>query len=140
MADVILKTQAKAHGGRDGHVKSDNGVIDFKLAMPKKGQEVNDATNPEQLFAAGYSACFDGALNLMAQKAKKEIESEIEAEVSLVKDESDGGFKIAVTLNALVQGVSDDEAKELVHKAHQFCPYSKATAGNVDVTLNVKTK
>ncbi|KGA95526.1 Organic hydroperoxide resistance protein ohrA [Alkalihalobacillus alcalophilus ATCC 27647 = CGMCC 1.3604] len=140
MGDTILTAQAKAHGGREGHVQSENGVIDLKLKMPKAGEEVKDATNPEQLFAAGYAACFDGALNLIASKAKKEIESEIEAEVSLVKDSSDGGFKIAVTLNALVQGVSDEEANELVHKAHDFCPYSKATRGNVEVTLNVITR
>ncbi|KMK76104.1 organic hydroperoxide resistance protein [Alkalihalobacillus pseudalcaliphilus] len=140
MADIILTAKAKAVGGREGHVKSDTGVIDLPLKMPKNGETVSDATNPEQLFAAGYAACFDGALNLMASKAKKEIESEIEAEVSLVKDEIDSGFKLAVTLHATLQGVSNDEATELVHKAHEFCPYSKATRDNVEVTLKVYTK
>ncbi|MFA9555778.1 organic hydroperoxide resistance protein [Evansella sp. AB-rgal1] len=137
MADKILTTSATAQGGREGHVKSDNGVIDLDLSMPKGSDIPADATNPEQLFAAGYSACFDGALNLMARKAKKEIDSKITAEVSLLKDESDGGFKIGVVLHADIKGVSQSEAEELVEKAHEFCPYSKATRGNVDVELKV---
>ncbi|WP_100407071.1 organic hydroperoxide resistance protein [Bacillus solitudinis] len=137
MADKIHTAQAKVHGGREGQVTSDNGVLNLNLKMPKSGETPTDATNPEQLFAAGYSACFDGALNLIASKEKKEIESTIQAEVSLLKDSEDNGFKIGVKLKAHVKGVSQSEAEELVEKAHQFCPYSKATRGNIDVELEV---
>ncbi|WP_096188776.1 organic hydroperoxide resistance protein [Evansella halocellulosilytica] len=138
MTDIILTAKAKASGGREGTVKSDNGVIDLPLAMPKGGVIREDATNPEQLFAAGYAACFDGALNAMAAKEKKKITSSIEAEVSLENDDSDCGFKISVVLHAQIQGVSHVEAEDLMKKAHDFCPYSKATRGNIDVELHVK--
>ncbi|PRO66916.1 organic hydroperoxide resistance protein [Alkalicoccus urumqiensis] len=137
MADKVFSTKASAVGGREGHVKSDSGVIDLDLKMPDQNGIPDDATNPEQLFAAGYSACYDGALNLMAQKAKKDIESETTAEVSLNKDPEDNGFKVGVTLHVHIKGVSKEEAEELAHKAHDFCPYSKATRGNIDVDLNV---
>ncbi|QKS71209.1 organic hydroperoxide resistance protein [Paenalkalicoccus suaedae] len=137
MADVVFSTKATANGGREGHVKSDNGVIDVKLQMPKGNDIPQDASNPEQLFAAGYSSCYDGALNLMASKSKKDISSTTTAEVSLIKDESDGGFKIGVVLHVDVKGVSQEEAEELAHKAHEFCPYSKATRGNIDLELKV---
>ncbi|MCE7791983.1 organic hydroperoxide resistance protein [Salipaludibacillus sp. CUR1] len=140
MSEKILTTKATVQGGREGHVKSDNGVIDLDLSMPKGKDLPSDATNPEQLFAAGYAACFDGALNLMASKAGKEIDSTLTGEVSLLKDSSDDGFKLAVTLHAEIGGVSQEEAEDLVHKAHEFCPYSKATRGNIDVDLVVKTK
>ncbi|MCR6106768.1 organic hydroperoxide resistance protein [Salipaludibacillus agaradhaerens] len=139
MADTILTTKATASGGREGHVKSDNGIIDVNLSMPKGKDIPSDASNPEQLFAAGYAACFDGALNLMASKQKKDITSTITSEVSLLKDTEDNGFKLGVTLHAEISGVSQSEAEEFVHKAHDFCPYSKATRGNVDVELVVKT-
>ncbi len=136
----MFTAQAKAKNGRNGHVKSDNGVIDLKLVMPSDGKVGTEGTNPEQLFGAGYAACFDGALNLLAKNEKKEIDSEIESEVSLIKDPSDGGFKIGVTLNVHIKGVSQAIAEELTHKAHEFCPYSKATRGNIDVKLNVKAE
>ncbi|WP_173917795.1 organic hydroperoxide resistance protein [Halobacillus sp. Marseille-Q1614] len=137
MSNVMFTSHATAKGGREGHVKSDDGVIDVNLVMP--GSDSNESgSNPEQLFAAGYSACFDGALNLIASKQKKDIESETTADVSLIKDESDDGFKIGVILNVSVKGVSQEEADQLVKDAHDFCPYSKATKGNIDVELNAK--
>nr|WP_245345475.1 organic hydroperoxide resistance protein [Halobacillus andaensis] len=132
----MFTSHATASGGREGHVKSDDGIIDVNLVMPGSGNE--EGSNPEQLFAAGYSACFDGALNLIASKQDKDIESETKADVSLIKDESDDGFKIGVILNVSVKGVSQDEAEKLVKDAHDFCPYSKATRGNIDVELNAK--
>ncbi|UOR13981.1 organic hydroperoxide resistance protein [Halobacillus amylolyticus] len=132
----MFTAHATAKGGREGHVKSDDGLIDLNLVQPGSGNE--QGSNPEQLFAAGYSACFDGALNLVASKKKKDIDSEITADVSLLKDESDGGFKVGVVLNVNVKGVSQEEAEELVEEAHQVCPYSKATRGNIDVELNAK--
>lgn len=137
MSNVLFTSQATAKGGRDGHVKSSDGLIDLKLVNPA-GDSGEKGSNPEQLFAAGYSACYDGALNLMASKQKKEIDSTITADVSLLKDESDGGFKIGVTLNVEIKGVSQSEAEDLAKAAHYFCPYSKATRGNIDVELNVK--
>ncbi|MFD2923248.1 organic hydroperoxide resistance protein [Halobacillus naozhouensis] len=136
MSNVMFTAHATAKGGREGHVKSDDGLIDLNLAQPGSGDE--QGSNPEQLFAAGYSACFDGALNLVASKKKKDIDSEITADVSLLKDESDGGFKVGVVLNVSLKGVSQEEAEELVEEAHQVCPYSKATRGNIDVELNAK--
>jgi lipoyl-dependent peroxiredoxin len=94
-----------------------------------------EGSNPEQLFAAGYSACFDGALNLIARKNKHKIESTVTAAVSLLKDAVDDGFKIGVVLHAHIKGVSQEVAEQLVKEAHEFCPYSKATRGNIEVSL-----
>lgn len=135
--EKVLTSRATAQGGREGHVKSDDSMIDLGLTMPGSGSS-KEGTNPEQLFAAGYAACYDGALNLMAKKSKKEIESETTAEVSLLKDPEDDGFKIAVELIVEIKGVSQDEAKELTDKAHEFCPYSKATRGNIEVNITPK--
>ncbi|MBP1950723.1 organic hydroperoxide resistance protein [Virgibacillus litoralis] len=137
MSEVIFTSKATAKNGRDGHVKSDDGLIDLNLVNPpnNKGEK---GSNPEQLFAATYAACFDGALNLVASKQKKKIDSETTAEVSFCKDPEDDGFKIEVTLNINIEGVSPEEAEELAEDAHQVCPYSKATRGNVEVTLNPK--
>lgn len=137
MSNVLFTSKATAKGGRDGHVKSDDGVIDLNLVNPA-GDSSGTGSNPEQLFAAGYSACYDGALNLMASKQKKDIDSSITAEVSLLKDTDDGGFKIGVVLNVEIKGVSQEEAEELAKAAHDFCPYSKATRGNIDVELKTK--
>ncbi|KAB8137913.1 organic hydroperoxide resistance protein [Gracilibacillus oryzae] len=134
MSNVLFTSKATAKGGREGHVKSDDGIIDVNLVNPAGGGD-GQGSNPEQLFAAGYSACYDGALNLMASKQKKEIDSSITAEVSLIKDEADNGFKIGVVLNVEIKGVSQEEAEELAKAAHEFCPYSKATRGNIDVEL-----
>lgn len=141
MGDAILTTSVTATGGREGRVESENHVIQFDTAMPgtQRAKELEDATNPEQLFAAGYAACFDGALQLMAQKEKVEFQSETTANVSLLKDETDDGFKIGVTLSVKGTGIEKAALEELVQKAHQFCPYSKATRGNIDVQLEVIT-
>ena len=135
VSNKLFTSKATAQGGRDGHVKSDDGLIDLNLVNPA-GDGDGTGSNPEQLFAAGYAACYDGALNLMASKQKKDIDSAITAEVSLIKDEADGGFKIGVVLNVEIKGVSQEEAEELAKQAHDFCPYSKATRGNIDVELN----
>ncbi len=133
----MFTSKATAKGGREGHVKSDDGIIDLKLVDPAGGSD-EKGSNPEQLFAAGYAACYDGALNLMASRQKKEIESEITAEVSLMQDSDDKGFKIGVILNVHIKGVSQEEAEHLAELAHNFCPYSKATRNNINVNLNVK--
>ncbi|WP_174613202.1 organic hydroperoxide resistance protein [Virgibacillus ihumii] len=137
MSEIIFTSSATAKNGRDGHVKSEDGLIDLDLVNPASNKE-DKGSNPEQLFAAAYSACYDGALNLVASKQKKDIDSETTADVSFCKDPDDGGFKIAATLNINIKGVSQDEADKLAEDAHQACPYSKATRGNIDVTLNPK--
>lgn len=137
MSNILFTAQATTTGGRKGHVKSDDGIIDLNLVMPTDKSD-EKGTNPEQLFAAAYSACYDGALNLVASKRKKEVETEITAEVSLLKDPEDNGFKIAVTLNVNINGVSQADAENLADEAHQVCPYSKATRDNISVAINVK--
>ncbi|MDR6999717.1 organic hydroperoxide resistance protein [Neobacillus niacini] len=134
--ELLYTASATAEGGRAGKVTSSDGTLNLALSMPKSlgGQGKENATNPEQLFAAGYAACFDSALNLVARQARKRIESMVKAEVSLGRDQ-DGGFKLAAVLNVSIKGVSLAEAEELVHKAHSVCPYSKATNGNMDVKL-----
>lgn len=139
MSEKLFTASVTAVGGREGRVHSSEGNINLDMAMPgtPRKKELPDATNPEQLFASGYSACFDGALQLMARKAKVKFDSEVTANVSLLKDETDQGFKLAVTLQVKGTGIERDKLEELVHKAHEFCPYSKATRGNIDVQLEI---
>ncbi|MGG1677888.1 organic hydroperoxide resistance protein [Neobacillus sp. NRS-1170] len=134
--EALYTASATAEGGRLGKVTSSDGTLDLTLSMPKSlgGQGKENATNPEQLFAAGYAACFDSALNLVARQARKRIESKVTAEVSLGKD-ADGGYKLAAALNVAIAGVTLEEADELVKLAHGVCPYSKATNGNIEVEL-----
>ncbi|MCH5585774.1 organic hydroperoxide resistance protein [Shimazuella sp. AN120528] len=136
--ESLYTAQVTAEGGRNGRVVSSDGVIDLEVKMPKSlGGPGGEATNPEQLFAAGYSACFDSALNLVIRKKRlKEVEStKVTANVSIGKD-TDGGFGLAVQLDVQIVGVDKETAQELLEAAHQVCPYSKATRGNIDVVLN----
>ena len=133
---IKFTSHATAKGGREGHVKSDDGLIDLNLVQP--GTKGETGSNPEQLFAAGYAACYDGALNHMARVEKKKIDSTITADVSLMDDEEDNGVKIGVKLNVEIKGVTQEEAEDLAKKAHGFCPYSKATRGNIDVEVVAK--
>lgn len=139
MSDVLFTSHATAKNGREGHVKSNDGIIDVELKNPASDPNAQgNGSNPEQLFAAGYAACFDGALNHVAKENNKDIESTTTADVDFMKDPEDGGFKIGVTLNSEIKGVSQEDADDLIKKAHDFCPYSKATRGNIDVKLNAK--
>ncbi|AME05577.1 organic hydroperoxide resistance protein [Bacillus siamensis] len=135
---ALFTAKATAVGGRSGHIKSEDGVLDFDIIMPNAKKDGETGTNPEQLFAAGYAACFGGALELAAKKQNIDMTSEIEGQVSLLKDESDGGYKIGVTLVIDTKDLDKETAEKLVHAAHEFCPYSKATRGNVDVKLELK--
>ncbi|MGA9290485.1 MAG: organic hydroperoxide resistance protein [Anaerobacillus sp.] len=137
MSNVMFTSQATAEGGRNGKVKSSDGLIDLNLVMPTENSG-DTGSNPEQLFAAAYSACYDGALNLVASKKKMDIDSKIIADVSLLKDEADNGFKIGATLTVEIKGVSQEDAEMLAKEAHKVCPYSKATRGNIDVEINAK--
>jgi osmotically inducible protein OsmC len=136
LTKVAYTTAASSKGGRAGHVTSADGVIDLDLGQP--GTYTGDPkANPETLFAAGYSACFQGALaNRGKTKGIDTSESTVTAEVSFGPSE-DGGFGLAVELKVSIPGVDPAQTRELMELAHEFCPYSKATRGNIDVTLTV---
>ena len=135
---TLYTTNVTAKGGRNGQVKSENGVLDLEVRMPKGlGGANDDYTNPEMLFAAGYAACFDSALNLIISKSRIETgETSVAAKVSIGQNE-DGGFGLAAELAVNIPGVSLEEAQELTEKAHQICPYSNATRNNIEVKLSV---
>lgn len=135
---VLYAAHATATGGRDGRAVSSDNVLDVKLTTPKElGGAGGEGTNPEQLFAAGYSACFLGALKLVASREKVKLPDETSIEGSVGIGPIAQGFGIEVELKISVPGVERSVAQELVKKAHVVCPYSNATRGNVDVTLTV---
>lgn len=135
LTKVAYTTSATARGGRAGHVHSADGVLDLDTAQP--GTSAEPKANPETLFAAGYAACFQGALGNRAKTVGVDTsDSTVTAAVSFGPSE-DGGFGISVELTVEIPGVDAAKAQELVELAHAFCPYSKATRGNIDVTLTV---
>ena len=135
ITETIYTSEASAKGGWTGHVRSADGVIDLDLGKP--GSTANPKANPETLFAAGYAACFQGALtNRAATQDIDASDSDVTALVDLGKTE-DGGVGIAVELRIHIPGVELAKAEELVALAHQFCPYSKATRDNIVVTFTV---
>ena len=136
MIKAIYTTAATATGGRNGKVVSEDGILYLEVRLPKEmGGANNSYTNPEQLFAAGYAACFDSALNLIIQRSKiKTGTTSVTAHVGIGKNEADG-FGLVVTLEANIPGVEQSVADDLIAKAHEVCPYSNATRGNVEVTL-----
>jgi len=138
MAQVLYTAEVTASGqGRDGEVVSSDGVIDEKLATPKElGGPGGAHTNPEQLFAAGYSACFLSALNLVARQAKVELATAtITANVNLNRSD-EGRFILSASLVAHLPGLEQGQADQLVAQAHQVCPYSHATRGNIEVSVS----
>lgn len=139
MVDVRYTAEATAIGdGRNGEVHSSDGVIDEKLTVPTEmGGPGGLHTNPEQLFAAGYAACFHGALRLVARQDGIALgeDTTVNAKVGIGPNES-GGFGLTVELVSTMPGVAADKADELVLKAHQVCPYSNATRGNIDVKVS----
>jgi len=135
---VVYTAKAKATGGRDGRATSSDNVLDVKLGVPKEmGGAGGEATNPEQLFAAGYSACFLGAMKFVASRDKIAMPKEawIEGEVGIGPIPT--GFGIEATLNIHLPEMDTAEAQKLVDAAHIVCPYSNATRGNIDITLNI---
>jgi Ohr subfamily peroxiredoxin len=135
---VLYTAHATSTGGREGTSKSSDGVLSVQLSTPKElGGAGGPGTNPEQLFAAGYSACFIGALKAVGGKMKIAVP----ADTSIAADVGIGpiptGFSIQATLNITLPGVDRETAEKLVQAAHQVCPYSNATRGNIDVTLNI---
>ncbi|MBC2861427.1 organic hydroperoxide resistance protein [Stappia sp. 28M-7] len=138
---ILYTAHASATGGRTGNAKSDDGRLEVTLSTPKElGGDGGAGTNPEQMFAAGYSACFLGAMKFVAgqQKLKLSEETQVAADVGIGPRDDGTGFGIAVTLNITVPGLDKADAQALVEKAHVVCPYSHATRGNIPVTLNVK--
>ncbi|MGN9775668.1 organic hydroperoxide resistance protein [Micromonospora sp. H33] len=136
---VLYTAHATATGdGRDGHVRTTDGTVELDLAVPKEMGGSGDAANPEQLFAAGYAACFHSALRLVGRRAKADVTgSVVEAEVGIGPNGS-GGFGLTVALVVDLPAVPREAAEQLVAQAHQVCPYSNATRGNVDVALRVR--
>jgi osmotically inducible protein OsmC len=135
----VLYTAAAMSTGdaRNGHVRSSDALIDLDLATPKEMGGAGGATNPEQLFAAGYSACFHSALKAVARQRKVELtDTAVSAEVGIGPNDA-GGFGLTVALHAEIPGLDQATADELVQAAHQVCPYSNATRGNIDVTVDV---
>jgi osmotically inducible protein OsmC len=133
---TLYTAVATVHGGREGHVKSDDGVLDLDLKMPKSmGGPGGGGSNPEQLFAAGYAACFESALRLVARREKRPLkDAQITAHVSLIAGEA-GEFGLGVELHGKIDGLSPEEARTLMQAAHEVCPYSRATRGNIEVKL-----
>ncbi len=134
---VVYTASATSTGGRDGRATTPDGQLDLKLSVPKAMGGKGEGSNPEQLFAAGYSACFIGAMGFVAGQQKKALPAgtKIDAEVDI--GPIPNGFGIAVRMNISLPGMPREEAEALVAAAHQVCPYSNATRGNIGVVLTV---
>lgn len=138
----LYKTRVTAIGGRSGTVRSEDGLLDLPLAMPKELGGSGGATNPEQLFAAGYAACFGNAVIHVTRRQDHEVRDndiEVVAEVGMLSNGEDG-FRLTVTLNVDITGPDQAKAEEIVRAAHAVCPYSNAVRGNIDVQINVTAR
>ena len=136
MAKILYTAHAHVTGGRDGRGRTNDGELEVELRIPTEMGGAGGGTNPEELFAVGYAACFEGALGTVARRRHLDAgEVTIDSAVSLLPT-GDGGFKLAVTLDVTLPSVSDREtAVQLIRGAHEVCPYSNATRGNIDVDL-----
>ncbi len=134
----LYKAKVTASGGREGHVKSEDGVLDMRVSMPKGlGGKGEPHTNPEQLFAAGYSACYGSALQVVAKKHKVDLgDFNVTATVAIGKTEEDE-LQLSVILDSYLPGIDIETGEKLVNEAHEICPYSRATRDNINVTLNL---
>ena len=136
--NVLYKTSAKATGGRDCTAATLDGALDVKLATPKELGGGGAGNNPEQLFAAGYAACFIGAMKFVASQGGPKVPADATVTSTVgIGPRSEGGFGLDIDLAVSLPGVAKADAEALVAKAHQVCPYSNATRGNVDVRLTV---
>jgi len=137
--DVKYRTKATAQGGRDGRATTEDGKVDVTLSTPKElGGAGGAGTNPEQLFAAGYSACFLGAMKVAAMRLKLKVPETTSVTATIgIGPRSEGGFGITADLLIDLPGFDRDEATKLVELAHQICPYSNATRGNLNVGLTI---
>jgi len=135
---VLYTARATANGGRDGKVATDDGKLDVLVVPPAEMGGSGNGTNPEQLFAAGYAACFHSALKVVARKARLDVEgSTVTAEVGIGPINGGAGYGLEVALVVSLPGLDTAVAEDLVAKAHQVCPYSNATRGNIKVDLKV---
>lgn len=135
LTKTLYTAKATATGGRDGHATSDDGILDVDLRPPTEMGGPGGGSNPEQLFAAGYAACFQSALGVVGRRQKVDTSaSTVEADVT-IGPVPGGGYGLAVTLRVVIPGVGVDQVRSLTEAAHQVCPYSNATRGNIDVTL-----
>jgi Ohr subfamily peroxiredoxin len=130
---VLYTGKTHTTGGREGASRSADGRLDVKLSTPGKG----DGTNPEQMLAAGWSACFIGAMGLAAAKLKVALPADTAVDAEIDLGTTDGGYFLQARLNVSLPGVTREVAEALAHAAHETCPYSKATRGNIDVVINV---
>jgi lipoyl-dependent peroxiredoxin len=140
--NALYTTKVAATGGRHGHIRSEDGLLDTKLALPRQLGGKGDATNPETLFAGGYAACFENAiLHVSRDQGLRFADEDIEvtAEIGLSRNES-GGFVLSAALAITIAGVDQKKAEELVAAAHKICPYSNAIRGNVDVGITVSAR
>ncbi|MBS7538769.1 organic hydroperoxide resistance protein [Ancylobacter lacus] len=137
--NVLYRTTATATGGRDGAARTADGTFEVKLATPKElGGAGGPGNNPEQLFAAGYSACFLGAMKFVASQGGPKVPADTTVTATVgIGPRSEGGFGLDIDLAISLPGLPKEEAEALVEKAHQVCPYSNATRNNVDVRLTV---
>ncbi|WP_413204418.1 organic hydroperoxide resistance protein [Rhodospirillum sp. A1_3_36] len=135
---ILYRGQATVTGGRDGRAVTDDGKFDFRLSTPKElGGGGGDGTNPEQLFAAGYSACFLSALKFIAGQDKLPLASDVSVGATVGVGPVPDGFGLEVDLRISLPGMDPAAAKTLVERAHKVCPYSNATRGNIDVRLTI---
>ena len=134
---VIYQAHASATGGRDGSIKSSDGLLDLKLSVPKEMGGAGGGVNPEQLFAAGYSACFIGAMKYVAGLEKIAIPADASINATVGIGQIPAGFGIEVQMLISLPGVDRAVAQALIEKTHQVCPYSNATRGNIEVTLTL---
>jgi lipoyl-dependent peroxiredoxin len=136
--EKLYTAEVTATGGRKGHIVSSDGVLDMPLSLPEGLGGDKGMTNPEQLFAAGYAACFQSALLVVAGKHHERLnpESTVTAHVDLNKDQ-DGRYGLTVKLSVNLEGMEKDKAKQMVDEAHQICPYSIGVQGNIDVQLEI---
>ncbi|MFA1551329.1 organic hydroperoxide resistance protein [Actinomadura chokoriensis] len=140
MTEAQYTAEAHVAGGRNGHARTSDGALDLDLRLPKEMGGDGEGINPEQLFAIGYAACFGTTLDLLGRSAGRTAgDAEIDAAVSLIPNGA-GGFELGAELRISLPSLTDAEAADLVRAAHQACPYSRATRGNIDVALVVNGK
>ncbi len=141
MEKEILRRTMRSVNGRNGYIKSQDREFKLDLAIPAEMGGTHDATksNPEELFAAGYSSCFSSSMQYIMQTQEIKFQDfYAEATCKLIKDEENGGFKFSIVMKAGIDGVSEKVKKDIINKAYQFCPYSRAIRGNVDVQIIIE--
>ncbi|SOC08520.1 Ohr subfamily peroxiredoxin [Ureibacillus xyleni] len=141
MSEILYSTTATTYGGLEGKVQSSDGVINMATAIPgsNRDEELDQVTNPEQLFAAAYATCFDSALQIVANKEGIDFESQVTANVTLLEDEPDQGYRLAIELQVKGSNIDKSKLEELVNKANQIWPYAEEKRRNMEFTLEVDT-